>query len=58
MFHEPARLAIVILLYSMEDIDFSFLKKYVGLSQGNLSSHFRRLERAGYVKVDGGWGSG
>ncbi len=36
----------------MEDIDFRFLKKYVGLSQGNLSSHIRRLEKAGYVKVD------
>jgi DNA-binding transcriptional LysR family regulator len=30
----------------MEDIDFRFLKRYIGLSQGNLSSHIRRLERA------------
>ncbi len=36
----------------MEDIDFRFLKRYIGLSQGNLSSHIRRLERAGYVKVE------
>jgi DNA-binding transcriptional ArsR family regulator len=50
--HEPARLAIVTLLSSIEDIDFRFLKEYIGLSQGNLSSHIRRLEKAGYVKVE------
>lgn len=44
--HEPSRLAIVALLSSMEDIDFRFLKKYIGLSQGNLSSHIHRLEKA------------
>jgi DNA-binding MarR family transcriptional regulator len=36
----------------MKDIDFRFLKKYIGLSQGNLSSYIRRLEKAGYVKVE------
>lgn len=53
--HEPARLAIMALLYSMKEADFGFLKSYIGLSQGNLSSHLRRLERAGYIIVERGF---
>jgi DNA-binding MarR family transcriptional regulator len=45
----------VALLSNIEDIDFRFLKKYIGLSQGNLSSHILRLEKAGYVRVERGF---
>src|ERR1051325_7601572 len=50
--HEPARLAILALLYAAERADFLFLQRESGLSKGNLSSHLARLEQAGYVAIE------
>lgn len=50
--HEPARLMIVALLYSLKEADFVFLQRESQLTRGNLSSHLVRLEEAGYVKID------
>ncbi len=50
--HEPARLKIVALLSVVERADFLFLLRQTGLTKGNLSSHLRRLEDAGYVAVE------
>ena len=47
--HEPARLLLLIYLYSVEKADFTFLKKQTGMTQGNLSSHLTKLESAGYI---------
>lgn len=47
--HEPARLELMIYLYSVEKADFTFLKNQTGLTQGNLSSHLAKLETAGYI---------
>jgi DNA-binding MarR family transcriptional regulator len=49
--HEPARLLILATLYVVESADFLFLKRQTGLTDGNLSSHLRKLEEAGYVEV-------
>lgn len=49
--HEPARLAIMTLLYQIGEADFLYLKREVKLTQGNLSSHLARLEDAGYVEI-------
>ena len=49
--HEPARLMIMALLYVVESGDFTFLMSQTGLTWGNLSSHMRRLEDAGYIEV-------
>lgn len=49
--HEPARLLLLIYLYSVEKADFTFLRKQTGMTQGNLSSHLTRLESAGYVET-------
>jgi DNA-binding transcriptional ArsR family regulator len=49
--HEPARLAILTLLSSVEEVDFNYLIAALGLSRGNLSSHMARLAEAGYVEV-------
>lgn len=38
------------MLYQMAEADFLYLKKW-GFTQGNLSSHLAKLERAGYVAV-------
>ncbi|MFZ0639438.1 MAG: transcriptional regulator [Candidatus Acidiferrales bacterium] len=50
--HEPARLAIMTVLYALGEADFLYLQRECGLTQGNLSSHLARLEEAGYVKIE------
>ena len=52
LIHEPARLAIMMLLYGVESADFIYLKTQTGLTQGNLSSHLGKLEAAGYIGVE------
>jgi DNA-binding MarR family transcriptional regulator len=52
MVHEPARLAILTLLYVIESADFTFLMNQTGLSWGNLSTHMSKLEEAGYIEVE------
>lgn len=50
--HEPARLALIALLYVVEGADFTFLMNQTGLSWGNLSAHMSKLEEAGYLEVE------
>ena len=52
LIHEPARLAIVTVLSSVQDADFTFLQRTTGLTKGNLSSHLTKLETAGLVQID------
>jgi len=49
MVHEPARLAILTVLASAEEVEFQFLQRITGLNKGNLSSHTQKLEGAGYL---------
>lgn len=49
--HEPTRLRILMLLSAVEETDFKFLQSTLALTNGNLSSHMSRLEKAGYVKI-------
>jgi DNA-binding MarR family transcriptional regulator len=53
--HEPARLAIMAVLYTVEGADFIYLLHSTGLTKGNLSSHLMRLEEAGYVQISKGF---
>jgi DNA-binding MarR family transcriptional regulator len=53
--HEPARLMILMVLYTVKSANFTFLINATELSDGNLSSHLSKLEQAGYVKVDKGY---
>ncbi len=46
-----ARLGIVTVLLGREEASFSDLKTLLGLTQGNLGVHLRKLEDAGYVAV-------
>jgi DNA-binding MarR family transcriptional regulator len=50
--HEPARMAIMSLLYVVESADFIFLMNQTGLTWGNLSAHLAKLEAAGYLEVE------
>ena len=50
--HEPARLLLMAHLFVVESADFLFLQRQTGLTWGNISSHLRKLENAGYVEVE------
>src|SRR5690348_8898151 len=50
--HEPGRLAILTVLRSVTDADFTFLQRVTGLTKGNLSSHLTKLEDAGLVAIE------
>ena len=50
--HEPARLVIMAHLFVVDSADFLFLQRQTGLTWGNISSHIRKLENAGYVAVE------
>ena len=53
--HQPARLRIMSALTSLaprEQVDFSYLKEKLSLTDGNLGAHLRSLEEAGYVAVE------
>jgi DNA-binding MarR family transcriptional regulator len=50
--HAPARLRIVVTLATLsddDDLSFTRLQHLVGLTPGNLITHLRKLEDAGYV---------
>ena len=50
--HEPARLIIMAHLFVVDSADFLFLQNQTGLTWGNISSHVRKLEDAGYIAVE------
>jgi DNA-binding MarR family transcriptional regulator len=52
LIHEPARLAILTVLSSVDDADFLFLQRATGLTKGNLSSHLTKLEAADLIAID------
>jgi len=49
LIHEKKRLAIVSTLAVHRKLSFNDLKSLLELSDGNLSTHARKLEEAGYV---------
>ena len=50
--HEPARLAILTVLSSVQSADFVFIQRITGLTKGNLSSHLTKLEDGGLVRIE------
>lgn len=55
LIHQPVRLRIMSALTSLEpreQVDFSFLKGKLALTDGNLGAHLRALEEAGYILVE------
>ena len=53
--HERKRLAIVSALAVHDSLSFTELKALVGITDGNLSVHARKLEDAGYVECRKGF---
>jgi len=50
--HGRMRLAMMAYLSGAGAADFNELKQKIGGTDGNLSVHIRKLEEAGYVKVE------
>lgn len=51
MLHSQLRLAVVSLLLSVEEADFSYLKDKTQATSGNLSVQIDKLSEAGYIEV-------
>ena len=50
--HNRVRLGILALLLREERVDFTTLKRELGLTDGNLATHLRVLEREGIVRYE------
>ena len=53
--HNQLRLAVVSLLVSVDEADFTFLLDRTGSTRGNLSVQLTKLKDAGYVTVKKGY---
>lgn len=49
--HAPVRLAVMTALSGVERADFVYLREITKATDGNLATHLKRLEDAGYLKV-------
>ncbi|MGH8274556.1 MAG: winged helix-turn-helix domain-containing protein [Gammaproteobacteria bacterium] len=51
LIHSRIRLAVMAALASVENGEFTFLRDQTGATDGNLGTHLRKLEDAGYIAV-------
>lgn len=49
--HEKGRLAIMSMLAASPDLSFTELRNSLEMTDGNLTSHIRTLQEAGYLSV-------
>lgn len=52
--HQPVRLQIMSSLVSLdknEQVNFTYLRKLLKVTDGNLGAHLTKLEEAGYIKT-------
>jgi len=53
--HQPVRLRIMAALVTLEptaEVDFSYLRRLLEVTDGNLGAHLRKLEEAGYIAIN------
>ena len=53
--HQPARLRIMSSLVALdqdEQVEFTYLRDLLKLTDGNLGAHLTKLEEAGYIKIE------
>ena len=53
--HQPVRLRIMASLVTLEsgnEVDFTYLRELLDVTDGNLRAHLRKLEEAGYIAVN------
>ena len=49
--HSQLRLAVISLLISVKEAEFTFLKEKTNATAGNLSVQIQKLKEAGYIEV-------
>ena len=49
--HSRIRLAIMSVLISVDEAEFTFLRDKVNATDGNISVHLKKIEEAGYILV-------
>ena len=49
--HTPLRLAVISLLISVREAEFTFLKEKTNATAGNLSVQLNKLKEAGYIEI-------
>lgn len=49
--HSQLRLAVMSLLISVKEAEFTFVKEKTGATAGNLSVQIQKLKDAGYIEV-------
>ena len=49
--HEKGRLAIMSMLAASPELSFTELRDILGMTDGNLTTHIRTLQEAGYLSV-------
>ena len=55
LLHSELRLAVVSLLMSVDEADFTYIKEQTGATSGNLSVQIEKLTAAGYITVEKGF---
>lgn len=53
--HQPVRLRIMAVLVTLEpsdEVDFTYLRDLLDVTDGNLGAHLRKLEEAGYISAN------
>lgn len=50
--HSQLRLAIISLLVSVKEAEFTYLKEQTDSTAGNLSVQIQKLKEAGYIEVE------
>ncbi len=52
LLHSQLRLAVMSLLLSVVEAEFTYLKEKTGSTSGNLSVQIQKLKEAGYISVE------
>ncbi len=52
LLHSQLRLSIVSILMTVEEAEFTFIKESTGAAAGNISIQIKKLQEAGYIKVE------
>ncbi|MCS7009834.1 MAG: transcriptional regulator [Anaerolineales bacterium] len=53
--HQPVRLRLMAALVTLEpgqEVEFTYLRDLLEVTDGNLGAHLRKLEEAGYITVN------
>jgi DNA-binding MarR family transcriptional regulator len=52
LLHSQLRLAVISLLVSVKQAEFTYLKEETGATAGNLSIQLQKLREAGYIDIE------